>query len=441
MRTLFAALALLALPLQSQPAAPAEDARVAWLADHAIRMRTLDASEDDFGDLEPLRATLKGVRVVMLGEQSHGDGTAFVAKTRLIRFLHERMGFDVLAFESGFYDCPKAWDFVREGEPARKSVPRGVFAIWTGSREVQPVIDYIGAQAKSAHPLELAGVDSQLTASASVDFLAGDLAAFLSCIDPKLAQGDDWNRVARVIDRLYRSAWENGTEPVPAAEEQEEFARTIESWRSAIATHDRTPATQPWSGAFWRQFLASLRGIAEQTWSTRYPDFAGNPEVFAMRDRQMGENLAWLATQRYPNRKIIVWAATFHNARNLGTIETHDEKYRCLYAATSPMGEVAWKTLGSELYSLGVTSYEGESATPFTPNGKPLPATSRDSLEDLCARAGLVNAIVDFRYADSLRAPLEGRLMGHVEMRADWTRIVDGVLFLRTMQRSHRYRP
>src|SRR6266699_3115844 len=102
MRTLFAALALLALPLQSQPAAPAEDARVAWLADHAIRMRTLDASEDDFGDLEPLRATLKGVRVVMLGEQSHGDGTAFVAKTRLIRFLHERMGFDVLAFESGF---------------------------------------------------------------------------------------------------------------------------------------------------------------------------------------------------------------------------------------------------------------------------------------------------------------------------------------------------
>jgi erythromycin esterase len=150
------------------------DPRVAWLAAHAARVRSIDPHDDDFADLEPLRAALAGARVVMLGEQSHGDGPTFLAKTRLIRFLHEKMGFDVLAFESGIYDCAKAWEHLAAGEPARQAVPRGVFAIWARSREVQPLITYLGAQARSARPLELAGVECQLTASASKDFLVAD---------------------------------------------------------------------------------------------------------------------------------------------------------------------------------------------------------------------------------------------------------------------------
>lgn len=426
------AILLLAIPLAAQD-------RVAWLADRAIRLRTLDPSDDDFRDLEPLRKKLRRVRVVLLGEQSHGDGTTFVAKTRLIRFLHERMGFDVITFESGLYDCAKAWDRLREGEDAATAVPRGVFTIWSGTVEVQPLIRYIGEQAKGAHPLELAGVDCQLTGTASNDFLVRDLAAYLTRIDPKLAQGDDWNRVVLVINRLASSFWEEGTQPMPDAKEQEAFAATIEAWRSAIAARDRTPATRPWSGPFWRQFLASLRLFAEETWGTKWPDPADPPDVFAMRDRQMGENLAWLAAKRYPKRKIIVWAATFHNARNIRTIETGSARSAAFYKATAPMGEVARRSLGRRLYSLGVTSFEGESNMVTGVKAGPLPVPSAGSLEDLCARAGLDNAIIDFRRAPRwLRAPMAAQLTSHTEMRADWTKVVDGVLFLRKMERSHR---
>ena len=76
-------LCLIAAQLHAQGAVPKDAGpRVAWLAKHAVRIRSLDAADDDFEDLEPLRATLKGVRVGMLGEQSHGDGTT-AAHSRL----------------------------------------------------------------------------------------------------------------------------------------------------------------------------------------------------------------------------------------------------------------------------------------------------------------------------------------------------------------------
>ncbi|HJQ38130.1 MAG TPA: erythromycin esterase family protein [Thermoanaerobaculia bacterium] len=421
------------------------DPRVAWLRQNATRLQPVDASGDDLSDLEPLRRTLSGVRVVMLGEQSHGDGTTFLAKTRLIRFLHERMGFNILAFESGLYDCPKAWEFLVNGEEPRAALSRGIFAIWSKSREVQPLLDYIGDEAKSAHPLEVAGIDSQTTGSAAEQFLAADLAAYLSRIDPKLAEGAEWDRVARVIGLLNQSAWELREAPVPSAEEQAAFARTIERWQSLIAARDRSPATQPWSGSFWRQLLASLRAFAEQDWRTDYTTNAtrvdGTPvSVFTMRDVQMGKNLIWLANERYPREKIIVWAATGHIARALPSVRTSDPKYARLYTGWTPMGEIARKTLGEQLYALGFLSYEGEAAR-FAAKTATIVQSSRDSLEDLFARASFESALLDFRHLPAghwLRSPLTAKLLGHTEMQADWTGVVDGVVFLRKMDRSHK---
>lgn len=419
------------------------DPRVAWLEKNAIRVRTIDPADTDVRDLEPLRAVIGDARVVMLGEGDHGDGSAFLAKTRLVRFLHERMGFDVIAFESGLYDCAKAWEYVKSGEPPRKAVARGVFRIWTGSTEVQPVMDYIGEQAKSAHPLELAGVDCQLTSTASEDFLKSDLAHYLSTIDPSFAKGADWDRVADVITKLDASVWETPGTPRPSSADQQAFVATIERWRAAIAKHDHTPATQPWSGAFWRQFLTSLRVFAELEWRTNYPDIIADPAVYTLRDIQMGKNLIWLTRERYPNRKIIVWAATFHNARNMRVISTSDPKKAKLYAVNRAMGEVAHDALGSQLYSLGFIAAGGEWARAFTKEAKPIPKPEPGSLEGLCARAGLDFAIVDLRRPPRggkwLQTPMDAAVLGHVPMRADWSRVVDGVFFVKTMTRSHRF--
>ena len=48
-----------------------------WLQAHAIPIRSVAPDDDDFSDLQSLKQTFGTARIVMLGEQSHGDGTTF----------------------------------------------------------------------------------------------------------------------------------------------------------------------------------------------------------------------------------------------------------------------------------------------------------------------------------------------------------------------------
>jgi len=81
-------------------------------------------------DLRPLGKLLKGVRIVLLGEASHFDGTDFLAKTRLIKFLHTELGFDVLAFRGGNLSDEAAWQAFRTGVDPQEAFSKGAFWMW-----------------------------------------------------------------------------------------------------------------------------------------------------------------------------------------------------------------------------------------------------------------------------------------------------------------------
>jgi erythromycin esterase len=99
----------------AKPADVSAEARVAWLKQHVAPLRTIDPNDEDFADLEPIRQAIGDNRIVMISEQSHGDGATFYPRTRLNKILHQKCEFDVLAFESGLYDCRQAWKLVCEG--------------------------------------------------------------------------------------------------------------------------------------------------------------------------------------------------------------------------------------------------------------------------------------------------------------------------------------
>src|SRR5262245_18307844 len=79
------------------PSAKGEDrvtaaVRAVWLKGHMAPLMSIDPAVDDFSDLEPIRLTIADARIVQLSEQSHGDGATYHARTRLVKFLHQKCG-------------------------------------------------------------------------------------------------------------------------------------------------------------------------------------------------------------------------------------------------------------------------------------------------------------------------------------------------------------
>ncbi len=95
----------------------ADDDRQNWAKTAPIPLKSIDPNETDFADLDGFGKAVGDARIVFLGEQTHGDGATFHAKTRLIKYLHETKGFDVLAFESGLMDCQN------RGQPSKSRTP------------------------------------------------------------------------------------------------------------------------------------------------------------------------------------------------------------------------------------------------------------------------------------------------------------------------------
>lgn len=92
-------------------------------------------------------------RIVQLGESGHGVADFNHAKVRLIKYLHEAMGFDVIAFESAVFECYSA--DARAATSAAASTMRDcIFGVWH-TDEVVPLFEYIKSTHATSRPLRL----------------------------------------------------------------------------------------------------------------------------------------------------------------------------------------------------------------------------------------------------------------------------------------------
>src|SRR5580658_569506 len=81
-----------------------------YVKGNTVWLSTIDPDSADDSGLEAVGKAIGDARVVMLGEQDHGDAPVYLAKTRLIKYLHEKMGFNVLVFESDFFALNLGWE-------------------------------------------------------------------------------------------------------------------------------------------------------------------------------------------------------------------------------------------------------------------------------------------------------------------------------------------
>lgn len=400
------------------------DPRVQSLRNKVQRIRTIAPEDTDYSDLEFLHEALRGTRVVLLGEGDHGGGSDVLAKTRLTMFLHERMGFDVIAFEAGIHSSSAAWRALQTTMDPTDAFLKGAFGLLGRSTQAEMLTRYLAARARTDRPLEMAGFDSQFTGSAAGTLLP-ELQEFLGQRGVPSQFADSQAIPTRVLaGTMARQFKDRNT--LPSLAEQ---ARTIEALRATALELDRHPA-DPDAG-FWAQVLRSAAVQLGLTLDSMRG--AGEREYVAARDRQMAENLIWLVNTKYPDRKVIVWAHTSHVMRSP---ETTSRGRIVGYT----MGQGVWEALGSESFAIGLTSYNGTThwlTQPDDVDQDVIPGQySTFEFETMMDAAGHQLAFVNLRAARAGGDWLGGRFVASplylMPEEAEWSKALDGLFYIRT---------
>ncbi len=417
---------------QAQRKARAADPRIGALKQVSSPVRSIDPDDTNFADLVAFKKAIGNARIVQLGEQSHGDGATFWAKARLIRFLHEKMGFEVLAWESGLYDCERMQRLLNQSDISpRTAMEAGIFPIWSASGHLDPVFTYARATLSTPKPLLMTGFDCQFSGRGASKACASELLFFLETHFPS----DSVSPATRVTLAKTIQALSDGTyKPNPS--ERADNRAVLERIEKLIGM-PLSVGTDRRDMALWQRVVHNLL-LLEAIQVERIGQKEGNPASNNPRDKAMADNLIYLANERYPSKKIIVWAASFHLMHNAPTIQASDPAIN--YRDTIPMGQTVHQTFGSSVYTLAFTAYQGLSGNPFF-GQKALPKATADSVEGLFHDAGIPLAFVDFRHLPNehwLRTSQVAEPLGYTPMSAKWGDVFDGLFFTDIMFPSTR---
>ena len=130
---------------RSQDGGKSETEKVTkWFTSRAIPLKSVDDKES-FSDLKPFKQVLRGVRIVGLGEETHGTHEFFQLKRRLIQFLVKEAGFTVFAMELSYAASVDINEYVLNGKGDRNKLlaRQGLWA-WD-TEEVAEVIEMAAA--------------------------------------------------------------------------------------------------------------------------------------------------------------------------------------------------------------------------------------------------------------------------------------------------------
>ena len=313
---------------------------------------TLIASltSDDFTDLTPLGARLRDVRIVQLGESSHGAAEYSQIKSRLVRYLHQVQGFDLLLFESDPYLCARADR--RAAEATAGSTLRScVFGVWH-TEEVLELFEYVRSTRDTARPLMIGGYDIQPIGPGK-DSRPAWLAGVVATLDPEYAGA------IQALDAEFLEIYGRGNPGrrqhlrTHRADLLERFgdlyAFLVRNERQLVA---RAPADDR---------LAPL--LAQQVaWSTiqyvRQQTAPADVNYMEERDWGMARNLMLAADAMHPGSRIIVWAHNAHVAHNNQLIDLTGVEEPTIQSR----GAGSWlkERYGPELFTIGLYAAAGQ---------------------------------------------------------------------------------
>lgn len=362
-----------------------------WVNDHAYSLTSIQPEtasskkipSNKFEDLAMLKPLLHDKRIVFLGESSHGVAQFNLAKTRLIQFLHQEMGYNVLAFESGLGDVMNAQGKI-DKQAALQTMKDAIFGVWW-TKETLPLFEYAKTTQATEKPLVLAGFDiQQQGAFTNGDWLQNpQLAQQFSDAEKQLAEWSSskdlkgYQKEKTAIINVYKQV------KAQVQTKEKELQKAYPNELQIVKLMERTLADRIRLADEYVELTIQSTIEMEQN---KYESFLTTME---WRDQAMMENLLWLAEEVYPTEKFIVWAHNDHIRKAQSDVMGSPYPVKL-------MGERLPDIYKKYSYVLGLYMTSGETANNMGETIPVLPPI-KGSIEDIVSSANQPYTFIDLR--------------------------------------------
>ena len=154
-----------------------------------------------------------------------------------------------------------------------------------------------------------------------------------------------------------------------------------------------------------------------------------------IRDRQMADNVAWYINH-HPEKKIIIWAANFHGAKDISQIKYGKEPDPELYEKYTLLGEHLANMFPNQVYSIAFTSGGGEVGYFNQDESYPIQPDST-SVEFALRQRGINYGFLDFgSHPEFEDIPFHSILLGYHNKIGKWVKSFDAIFYIKEQHRA-----
>jgi erythromycin esterase len=302
-------------------------------------------------DFAFLKAAVGGRSVVQLGESIHVTDEFPRMRLSVLRYLHEEMGFDVLAFEGSLVDAWLAEEHLaRSADPLATRAARAQeiawFPLWQ-TAAMGEVMRYVASTRDTAHPLYLSSFDIQVGSGRAygedaLTPLFEALSAYGVSRDAKTTQR--WSQDLLPFFRCFPSA-----EDQPRGQVREEAGARVAIGEISAWINEISPKIAQRSPVHARA-LAQVPDVLEDALALCRMASAGPDPITSYqqeRDRLNAGNVLALRDTVSKGHRIMVWAHHSHVHHN------------GLGKGTPSMGQHLRAAIPADLYTIGLFAGEG----------------------------------------------------------------------------------
>jgi len=372
-------------------------------------IKSISMEYPDNSDLKVLDTVLKDNRIVMLGENIHYDGATMKAKSRLIKYLHENLGYHVVLYEAGQYDT---WLMNEEMKNHSLKIPSaslgglGLFDFWWDNRETQPLISYYQKTKTSNQPIELGGFDIQFSGEELYDRRSKLLKDFLSknSIDLK-----PFPLLNKNLNQISNFMYKGFAGKILSGNQKKDFLNEISRLEQIVSKLKKTPENR-----IYTRYLHDMRNNFDKIWKYE----AGSTQSMQFRDSLMAKNLIYQIDSVYQGQKIIVWCSNLH---------TFASRYSKDYL---PLGAYIKSKYGKASYMVDFSSY-----TKYNKTGTPMDKPGKLAIENIFHATKTPYFFINLR---SLResSVLKKEFISTINQGTDqkkvWSRFFEGIFYIDT---------